>query len=87
MSHNIYDDRHYVIMPINAAIYEVNFNQVLETSKHTIRKSVDGTKAFVKYEGDMPSSIIYISGRSQEYSHEAMIDILKTNEWSSPDDE
>jgi hypothetical protein len=57
----------------------VDFNQVLETSADTLRYSIDGTKTFVKYEGEQPS---FLNGK-QEYTHSEILAILATDEWSS----
>jgi hypothetical protein len=59
----------------------VDFDQVLQTSADTLRYSVDGTKTFVKYEGDQPS---FLSGK-QEYTHEEILSILSGDEWTSDD--
>ena len=84
MSHNIYDNRHYVIIPYSE-VDTIDFDQVLETAANTVRKSLDDTKTFVKYEGDMPSSVTAVEGKSQEYSHEEILEILATDKWSFPD--
>ena len=60
----------------------VNFDQVLETSADTLRYSVDGTKTFVKFEGDTPSFLI---GEPQ-YTQEEILNILAGSEWSSSDE-
>ncbi len=44
-----YSNRRYLIFPVDQ-LDKVDFSQVLETSKETVRKSVDGTKTFVKYQ-------------------------------------
>jgi hypothetical protein len=59
----------------------VDFNQVQETSADTLRYSVDGTKTFVKYEGDQPS---FLSGKT-EYTYAEILEVLATNEWTNPD--
>ena len=70
--------RKYVI--INAdEVDSVDFSQVDETSADTVRFSVDGTKTFVKYEGDQPS---FLNGK-QEYTHSEILAILATDEWTS----
>jgi hypothetical protein len=72
--------RTYVI--INAdEVDSVDFSQVDETSADTIRYSVDGSKTFVKYEGEQPS---FLNGK-QEYTHSEIITILATDEWTDPD--
>ena len=84
MSHNIYDNRHYVIIPYSE-VDTIDFDQVLETAANTVRKSLDDTKTFVKYEGDMPSSVTTVEGKSQAYSHLEILEILATDKWSFPD--
>ena len=43
-----FDIRHYVIFATSEA-NTINFDEVLETSIETLRKSIDETKTFVKY--------------------------------------
>lgn len=45
----MYENRRYLIIP-TSILDDINFNEVQETSADTVRKSVDGTKTFVKYE-------------------------------------
>jgi hypothetical protein len=77
-------DRKYVIIP-KAQASLIDFSEVLETSYDTLRCSVDGTKTFIKYDGGMPSSVQKLSGRSQEYSHSEMLEILQSEEWVDRD--
>lgn len=44
-----YNNRNYIIFNVSE-VDKVDFNQVLETSAETLRKSVDGTKTFVKWD-------------------------------------
>lgn len=44
-------------------VSSVNFSQVCETSEGTLRYSTDGTKTFVKFEGDTIPS--FLSGKTQ----------------------
>jgi len=60
-------------------VSSVDFSQVAETSADTLRYSVDGTKTFVKYEGDQPS---FLSGK-QEYTHSEILAILAGAEWTA----
>jgi hypothetical protein len=75
----------YIIFDCNE-IYKINFSQVLETSELTLKKSIDGTKTFLKYQGDMPSSIVSLNSKSIEYTHEEILSILTTSEWYSPNE-
>ena len=45
----MFENRKYVIFEVSE-IDAIDFSQVLETSAETLRKSVDETKTFVKYE-------------------------------------
>ena len=60
-------------------VSSVDFDQVLQTSADTLRYTVDGSKALLKYEGDQPS---FLSGK-QEYTHSEILAILATDEWTS----
>jgi len=69
--------RTYVI--INSSdVPSVNFNEVVEDSSDTLRYSLDGTKTFVKFEGDTPSFLI---GEPQ-YTNQEIIDILSGPSWT-----
>ncbi len=72
--------RNYVIIDASE-VSSVDFNQVLETAPETLRFSVDGTKTFVKFEGDTPS---FLEGKTQ-YSHSEILTILAGEEWTNPD--
>ena len=71
--------RNYVIIDASE-VSSVDFDEVLETSAETLRFSVDGTKTFVKYEGDTPS---FLEGKTA-YTHSEMLEILAGEEWTSP---
>ena len=85
MSHNDFDDRHYVVIS-SGDVSNIDFNQVMETSINTVRYSVDGTLTFIKYEGDMPSSVSSCSSKSQEYSHSEILNILNESGWTPEGD-
>lgn len=71
----------YVIVP-TSEINSIDFNEVLQTSADTVRKSVDETLFLVKYDGDMPDSVSGISGITQEYNHSEFIEILSGDDWT-----
>lgn len=62
----------------------VDFNEVMETSIDTIRKSVDGTKTFVKWVGVMPPSLSLLTTSEGPYTHSQILRILSSDDWSSP---
>jgi len=72
--------RTYVI--INSSdVSSVDFRKVAETSADTLRYSLDGSKTFVKFEGDTPSFLI---GEPQ-YDHSEILSIMQSAEWTDPD--
>lgn len=81
----MYENRNYIILPVSE-LPKVDFGQVLETSEETVRRSVDGTKTFVKWEGEQPSFVDTLTGAEGPYTHEEILEILSTEEWSAPMD-
>ena len=77
------NERQYVIFDCSE-LANVSFPEVMETSADTVRKSVDETKTFVKYEGTQPASIAALTTKSQEFTHEEILAILATSEWTAP---
>ena len=60
----------------------VDFDQVLQTSADTLRYSVDGSKALLKYEGTQP---FFLLGKT-EYTHEEILPIMQSAEWTDPNE-
>ena len=65
----------------------VDFNQVMETSEDTVRLSVDGLQTVLKWEGDEPSFVSTLSSYEGPYTHEEILVITSTPEWTSPIEE
>lgn len=63
---------------------QIDFSQVLETSADTLRKSVDGTKTFVKWEGPEPSCVTSLTTKEGPYTYEEILQILSGPEWTDP---
>lgn len=74
----MYNSNTYVIID-SSEVASVAFDSVLNTSADMLRYSLDGTKTFVKYEGDQPS---FLSGKT-EYTHSEILAILSGPEWTS----
>lgn len=79
-----YNDRNFIIFP-TSELSKVNFNEVLETSADTTRKSVDGTKTFIKWDGEQPEFVSTLNNTEGPYTYEEMLSILETPEWNSPE--
>jgi hypothetical protein len=78
-----YPDRRFVIFNVSE-LGTIDFNQVFETSVNTVRKSVDLTQTFVKYDMPQPSSVTALTTKSQEYTYDEILQILSTPEWTDP---
>ena len=78
-----YPDRRFVTFNITE-LDQINFSQVFETSANTVRKSVDQTQTFVKYDIPQPSSVAGLTTKSQEYTYDEFLTILDTPEWTDP---
>lgn len=79
----MYENRNYCIFSVSE-LDKIDFTQVQETSAETVRKSVDGTKTFVKWEGDTPTCVETLETASPYYTHAEILDILNTPEWNAP---
>ena len=80
------NERNYVIFATSET-GSIDFTEVLETSAETLRLSVDGTKTFVKYEGDMPTSVSSLTTKEGPYTHSEILTILAGEEWIDPNNE
>lgn len=76
----MYENRKFVVIPAEK-INQIDFSQVHETSAETCRYSVDKTLTFVKYDGDMPSSVAAIEGISREYGYDEFLQELTSPTW------
>jgi hypothetical protein len=78
-----YADREFMIFNVSE-LNKINFNEVLETSIDTVRKSVDELKTFVKWEGNTPPSVLTLTTSEGPYTYNEMLTILATPEWTDP---
>jgi hypothetical protein len=79
-----YENREFMIFNVSE-LPQIDFTQVLETSIDTVRKSVDQTKTFVKWDGvEIPPSVDSLTTKEGPYTYEEMLTILATPEWTDP---
>ena len=79
-----YESREFMIFNVTE-LDQINFTQVLETSQDTVRKSVDGTKTFVKWDGvTIPDCVLNLLTKEGPYTYEEILTILATPEWTDP---
>lgn len=81
----IYQNRNFMIFNV-LELPNIDFTQVLETSEDTVRKSIDETKTFVKWDGEIiPTSVDSLTTKEGPYTYEEMLVILSQPEWTSND--
>ena len=82
----MYENRSYLIFSISE-IDKIDFSKVQETSADTLRLSVDGTKSFVKWEGEAPEFVATLTTAEGPYTHSEILTILSGPEWTAPMEE
>lgn len=82
----MYNNRQYAVFA-TSELTLIDFGQVLETSVDTVRKSVDGTRTFVKWDGvEPPACIGLLTSLEGTYTYEEMLTMLADPAWVSPPD-
>jgi hypothetical protein len=76
-------NKQFIIFNINE-LSKIKFTEVLETSLDTTRKSIDGTKTFVKWEGNTPECLNALTTAEGPYTLEEITAILESEQWSEP---
>jgi hypothetical protein len=77
-----YENRKFMIFNVSE-LSDIDFEQVLETSIDSVRKSVDETKTFVKWEGEIPTCVSNLTTKEGPYTHEEILEILSTEQWTN----
>ena len=78
-----YDNREFLIFNVSE-LDQIVFTEVLETSADTVRKSVDKTKTFVKWDGTTPECVANLTTKEGPYTYDEILVILATPEWTDP---
>ena len=78
-----FENRRWLVLPIEK-IDDINFSQVHQSDKESLRKSIDGKKTFIKYEVvDVKEDIV------ETYLHpetkEEMTNTIKVGVYGRPD--
>ena len=61
----------------------VDFSEVFETSAETLRYSLDQTKTLIKYDSyNIPSFYENMVTKEGPYTHEEIVSIMTTSEWT-----
>lgn len=79
-----YENRKFMIFGVSE-LPNIDFTRVCETSIDTVRKSVDETKTFVKWDSiEIPSSVEALTTKEGPYTYEEILTILAGPEWTNP---
>jgi len=83
-----FENRKFVIFDVSET-GSIDFTEVLESDTFSLRLNESGSRTFVKYDSDMPTSVSNLTTKTQEYTYTEMQVILDSLEWASPlpDDE
>ena len=78
-----YNNRQFMIFNVTE-LSQIDFTQVCETSADTVRKSVDATKTFVKWDSaETPSSVATLTTTEGPYTYDEILTILDGPEWTT----
>lgn len=77
-----YDNREFMIFNISE-LSNIDFEQVIETSEESVRKSLDGTKTFVKWDGSIPQCVSDLTTKEGPYTYSQILQILSTSDWDN----
>ena len=73
-----YENRRWVIVNVSA-ITDDMINSAMQTSIDTLRKTIDNSKAILKWEGDTPS----VFDGMTVYTHSEILTELAKSEWNN----
>ena len=73
-----YKNRKWIIINVSDITDEM-IDNALETSLDTLRKSLDGTKTILKWDGDTPSCFDGLT----TYTHSEILEELAKSEWNN----
>lgn len=78
-----FETRQYVIFNVSE-LDKIDFSQVLETSADTVRKSVDGTLTFVKWDNLVPSCVETLTTKGEYMTYSEILAEMNTETWTTP---
>lgn len=76
-----FEQRQFMIFN-TSELNQIDFTQVLETSSETVRMSIDLTKTFVKWDGEIPNCVNILTTKEGPYTYSEIIEILSSEDWS-----
>ena len=78
----MYENRQFAVFLVSE-LDKINFNEVLETSKNTLRFNANNTKTFVKWDGETVPPTVQSLTSAEYYNYEEILQLLATPEWTA----
>lgn len=75
-----YENREFMIFDVSE-LSSIDFTKILETSIDTTRRSVDGTKTIVKWDGTIPDCVLNLTTKQGPYTYDEILVIISTSIW------
>ena len=83
----MYEQRNFMIFSTSET-GSIDFSEVLETSSETLRLNVNGSKSFVKWDGEtVPTSVASLTTKEGPYTYDEIVTILTGSEWTDTTEE
>lgn len=76
----MFSNRTYIVFNVSE-LNKVNFDAVLEDSQNSIRRSLDGTLTFVKWDGPTPAFVSTMTTIQGYYNYAQMLTVLSSTVW------
>ena len=76
-----YSNRKWVIVNVSSITDEM-IDSASQTSMDTLRKTLDGSKAILKWDGDTPSCFDGMT----TYTHSEILTELRKSTWTAPEE-
>lgn len=70
----------YIIVDVSE-LNKVDYNLISEDSFETLRFNNDNTKTILSWIGEQPSFVNDLMSKSQVYTNQEIIELLKNDEW------
>jgi hypothetical protein len=71
----------YIILNVSE-LNKINYDELFNNAEEDLRYSIDGTKTFLRFRGNVPLCFKNLETKSEVLSSEEINDILHTEEWN-----
>ena len=75
-----FNNKYYAICD-TSELNLINFNEIVEESIYTVRKSLNLIKVVIKWNGTTPSFINELTTLHGIFNHQQILNIVKSQEW------